>query len=313
MDTAIVYVAGYTDPPIVDLNYPTGGESVSGSITVLWYATDDSNVEDVYLYYQNCDDDCCTWYKIAGPLENTGSYSWNTGSLSDGQYKLMIVVVDDEGNPTSATSDCFTVGNGYSGTRVSAVNADQDYVKDGDTVTIIAGITGGRALFTNDVTADLSAFGLGNNVVADSYDGFTASWTITNIVCTPSDGEITITVMADGVSGTGTVIADNTVPTLTISKPTNGLYLFNRKFFPMSRTVIIGGLTIEVESEDSSGVLLTEFLVDGQLLESTKDSQWYMNQKFIGRHTLEIRVHDNAGNTHIETVAFSGYNLFGAE
>jgi tRNA threonylcarbamoyladenosine modification (KEOPS) complex Pcc1 subunit len=149
--------------------------------------------------------------------------------------------------------------------------------------------------------------------VANSYDGFTATWTISNIICSPSDGEITITVTAEDVSGSGTVIADNTVPTMTVSKPSNGLYLFNRRFLPMSRTVIIGGLTIEIESEDSSGIDHTEFYIDGQLTKATKDSQWYMNMKFMGRHTLEIRVYDNAGNTHTETVAFSGYNLFGTE
>jgi hypothetical protein len=314
MDTTTVTVLGYQDPPIIDLTYPVGGESVSGSITVEWYATDNSGVEDIYLYYANCDDDGCTWYKIAGPLENTGSYSWNTGQLSDGQYILQAVAVDDEGNPSADSSGCFTVGNGYSGTLVSAVNADSDYVKDGDTITISAGITGGRALFANEITADLSAFGMGTTVTADNYDGYTATWTISNIKCSPSNGEIIITVSAGSATGSGSVTADNTEPSVTVSKPVDGLYILNRKsFMPMGRTVIIGGLTIEVESDDNSGIDHTEFYLDGSLVKSTKDSQWYMNTKFIGRHHLEIRVFDEAGNTHTESVEFSGFNLFGAE
>ena len=86
----------------------------------------------------------------------------------------------------------------------------------------------------------------------------TATWTLTNIVCTPTDGPITITVTIEDASNTKIITADNTQPIINVIKPEDGLYFFDTKIFRMSNPVIIGGINIEWNAEDTSGIQKTE-------------------------------------------------------
>jgi hypothetical protein len=186
-------------------------------------------------------------------------------------------------------------------------------VKNGDTVEVTAGITGGQHLNREDIVADLSGFGRGT-MIADSFDGFTALWTLTNVDCNPSDGPIMVTVTADRInSNSATITADNTVPELSIIKPENGLYLFNKKLLPIARTIIIGPITIEIDADDNSGISEAEFYVDDVLKATVTEEpfDWHMNIKLRGQHTLKIIAYDHAGNTRSETKTVTVFNLFG--
>ena len=306
-DTTEVLVEAYADPPVVQLIYPTGGESLTGTITVEWYATDNTEVAGIYLYYSAEGDDA--WHQLNGVLENTGMFDWNTDQLSDGAYRLQVVAKDSKGAMSHDSSDVFNVGNGYAGVRVSSVNANEDFVKDGETITVTAGITGGQTLERGAITADLSGLGKGNLVAPDNYDGFTAEWTVSNIVCTPSDGEIEIEVSANEESRVGSVIADNTEPSVTVEKPESGLYLFNRRILPLANTFVIGGLTVEVDASDENGVAYAEFYLDDEYKDS--GDSYYMNERMFGQHTLKVKVFDEAGNMNSVTQTLRMFNLFG--
>jgi hypothetical protein len=217
-----------------------------------------------------------------------------------------------------STRNPFTVNNGIVGAMVSDVRiTDTDidsylWVKDGDSVEVTAGITGASEITI--VTADLSGLGGGSNVPADSFDGFTATWTLSNVVCHPSDGPITVTVkLDDDKSNSATITADNTNPVLSIDKPQDGLYFFNSRLLPLSRTIIIGGITIEVNAEDTSGIDRTEFYLDDELMKTDTSSrpEWYMNIKLRGQHNLEIIVYDHTGNKITESKMIKVYNFFG--
>jgi len=216
------------------------------------------------------------------------------------------------------TSEPFQIDNGYGGTRVSDVhiqditNSNTQWVKNGDNIEVSAGITGASDLTREDITADLSGFGRGT-VIADSFDGFTATWTIYNVVCTPNDGPITVTVNVEDNSNSATITADNTDPEINIINPENGLYMFNKKFLPLAKTIIVGPITIELDVEDTSGVYKVEFYIDDQLetLVNEEPFDWYMNIKQRGKRNLEIIVYDQAGNKDIESTMITVFNLFG--
>jgi hypothetical protein len=187
-------------------------------------------------------------------------------------------------------------------------------VKDGDNIEITAGITGSTTLNLEDMTADLSGLGLGTSVVADSFDGFTATWTLNNVECNPSDGTITVTVYASDIdSNSATIIADNTNPEITIEKPVNGLYLFNTKILPISRTIIIGSIDIELDLDDLGGIDTVEFYIDDELEMTTYNEpfDWHMNKRTIGQHELKFIVYDNAGNSNSNSHMVKLYILFG--
>jgi parallel beta-helix repeat protein len=319
-DEALVYI-GDDDPPIVQLEYPRGGEDLSGTINIQWFALDseDQGSPSIWLYYTA--DGGSSWVRIAKNLENTigdgfhkdrGEYSWSAGSLPDGNYMLRIHAYDTAGNLAIDTSDPFAINNHNSGLLVSYVTVSSNYVKNDDSLEIKAGITQGTHLTAEEITADLSGFGKGTSVPADSFDGLTATWDLTNVICTPSDGPITITVTAGDESNTATITADNTLPELTVIKPENALYFFNAKLFALNKPIIIGAITLEATADDSSGVQKTEIYIDDELKETlTGGSEWYMNLRLMGRHTLKIVAYDNAGNINEYTQTVMIYNLFG--
>jgi parallel beta-helix repeat protein len=239
VDSEIVKVYCYdVDPPIIQLQYPKGGETLSGNVNVEWFALDEQLQNDIpiYLYFSANDGD--TWAYLDGPLynydnEGHGEYSWSSTGLSDGSYMLkaeavkQYVVVAD-------TSDPFTINNGIVSAMVSSVRITDNtidssfFVKDGDTVQITAGITGASEIV--EVYADLSQLGGGVNTIADSFDGFTATWKLYDVVCHPRDGTITVTVKLDNDnSKSAEITADNTDPESVFLKPLDGFYLFNSR------------------------------------------------------------------------------------
>jgi len=309
-NTTTTWTESYNDPPLIKLIYPTGGEILSGTATVRWYAADGNFPDEslpIYLYYSADDGD--TWRQINDVLPNTGEYQWNIDNLADGEYRLLIEAVDSHGNIAHESSDPFTIDNNYAGVRVSDVHIldtsidSTSYVKDGDNLVITAGITGSISINREDITADLSGFGRGT-IIADSYDGFTATWTISNVQCTPSEGLITVKVTASDIdSNSATITADNTNPELNIYKPVGGLYFFNTRLLPLSRTIIIGAITIELDTVDNNGIDRAEFYIDNELEKTvTKEPfEWYTNLP-KGQHRLEILVYDYAGNKATQTV-----------
>jgi hypothetical protein len=289
-----------------------GGETLTGKITVEWFAMDDDYPSGegipIYLYYKPSSGGPNDWMQINDILTNNvdethGSYQWDTNSLSDGSYMLQVEALDDQGNIAFDTSDSFIVQNGIMGAMVSDIRITDTttdntlWVKNGDTVKITAGITGAEHLDETDITADLSGFG-GEIITAESFNGFTATWNINNVECNPNEGVITVTVTAEGISSnTATITADNTDPEMKLVKPENGLYFFNKRLIPLSRTVIIGPLTIKLDASDNSGIEKVEFYIDSDLMETVTGSlEWYMNIPLKGRHTLSVKVYDYAGN-----------------
>lgn len=93
-----------------------------------------------------------------------------------------------------------------------------DFVKDTDAVTVTATVTDDDPGFgVANLSADLSALGLGADVAPDSYLAPTAVWTVPAAVCSPADGLLTVTVTATDADentsqGGDTITADNTPP-----------------------------------------------------------------------------------------------------
>jgi hypothetical protein len=109
IDTTVVYVGTY-DPPIVQLLYPKGGETLKGVVTVRWHAVDSEDGYDlpIYLYYL---DEEGNWYQINDVLENSGEYNWDTTRVPDGTYTLLVEAVNTRGNLGHDRSKPFRISN----------------------------------------------------------------------------------------------------------------------------------------------------------------------------------------------------------
>jgi PKD repeat protein len=108
-------------------------------------------------------------------------------------------------------------------------------------------------------------------------------------------------VVASGTTS-ATVNPDTIAPSISVVKPkANMFYLFNNELFTLTRTVVIGPITVTVHAEDyETGMNRVEIYVDS-ILESASTSgpdytcQWATPG--LGTKTLRVKAIDNAGNT----------------
>jgi len=295
--------------PIIKLVSPQDGETLSGVITLKWYAIDSSDTSlDIYLYYTN---DKIVWSRLNGVLHNnvdlhSGEYQLDTTMFSDGEYIFKIEAVNNYNALSFDDSGTFTIFNGYQGVKIVQVIitdktiSSTKWVKNGDRVEISTDLTGGQGLKKEDIYADLSGFGKNTHVIPDSYNGQTARWFITNVKCDTNKGEISILISINlGDSKTGKINVDNDKPEVVFVEPINGLYIFNRKLLPISRIIILGPVNYKTKVDDLiSGVDYVEFYIDDELENICTENpfEWYMHKRLRGEHTISVKVYDYAGN-----------------
>jgi hypothetical protein len=95
------------------------------------------------------------------------------------------------------------------------------------------------------------------------------------------------------------VVDAGTGPTVTITGPTTGLYLFGNKLIDMAKTIIIGAFTIEATASDvGSGVASVEFFLDGTSIGSDISSPYSIlcSAKHMGAGTIKAVARDYADN-----------------
>ena len=312
-------------PAIVQIISPEDNDIVGGIVMVEWFAIDDTLLGEelpIYLFYSPKGMDY-NWHRVTEPVCNNvdlehGNYAWDVNGLSDGEYTLLVEAAGTGGIGTDSVN--IKVSGSGTSTHVDVNIIDttiesSGYVKNGDSVEITAAITGLDASFltNNEITADLSGFGLGI-VPAKSYNKFEAVWTIPNVQC-QSEGTIAITVFAgDDASGSTSIIADNTDPTLSLKKPTNGIYFYNSLLFPFTDKIIIfGPIDIELGISDENGVDRATIIIDNIVVKTINDPpfKWYMNQQLTGRHKLKVIGYDHAGNSIEISQMITVFNFFG--
>jgi hypothetical protein len=103
-------------------------------------------------------------------------------------------------------------------------------------------------------------------------------------------------------------------PTVSITEPTPGLYLFGKKLLSASKIIIIGGFTVEATASDAdSGVYAVEFFLDGESIGSDiqgPDYSAYCGIKNTGAATIKAVAEDFAQNTAEDTLDIVYYKFF---
>ena len=101
---------------------------------------------------------------------------------------------------------------------------------------------------------------------------------------------------------------DNDAPHVIITKPTHGLYLNDKRILPLPTTIIVKGITIEINATDNhSGINHVAILIDNTTMTNltTAPYMWKWDQRtpLHFRHTLTVIAYDNAN--HSTTVSLS--------
>ncbi|MEA2054625.1 MAG: metallophosphoesterase [Candidatus Thermoplasmatota archaeon] len=104
----------------------------------------------------------------------------------------------------------------------------------------------------------------------------------------------------NGIAFDEFVVCPPTTPSVKIIKPEKALYIFNKKIMPLSSTLIIGKIDIEVFATDyKSGIDRVEFYIDGGYKgnDTSLPYEWTWDETIFGKHTINAIAYDNSGNT----------------
>ena len=89
-------------------------------------------------------------------------------------------------------------------------------------------------------------------------------------------------------------------PSVTITKPINGIYFKDRKILPFTKIFIIGKITILVEAnQEPFGIDRVEFFIDDtfKATDTTSPYSWIWETPAFFTHTIKIIAYDMAGNS----------------
>jgi hypothetical protein len=101
-------------------------------------------------------------------------------------------------------------------------------------------------------------------------------------------------------------------PTVAITEPGPGLYLFGNKLLSLSKVFIIGAFTVEATASDAeSGVYRVQFLLDGDVIaeDTVLPYSAYCAVKHMGAGTLKVIAEDFSGNTAEDTLDITYYKF----
>ncbi len=101
-------------------------------------------------------------------------------------------------------------------------------------------------------------------------------------------------------------------PTVALTAPEPGLYLFGNKLLSLSKVLIIGAFTAEATASDAeSGVYRVQFLLDGDVVSEDTEAPYsaYIAQKHMGAGTLEVVAEDFSGNTASDSLDITYYKF----
>lgn len=281
--------------------------------------------DDIQITVQYSTTGVSPWSTIADQENNDGFYIWDTSGFPDGGNYRIRIIGEDYINELGAdqSDNKFQIDN--TGPLVSNIvitdttMGSPEYTKNGDNLVITATIEGNPLI----ITADLSGFGKGDSVPPTSFTGTTASWLVNAILCSPSDGEIVVSVEAEDPTGdtsgnTGSIIADNTPPSIDITRPGPGIYIMDSmRLVPFSYPLIIGQITMRAEAEDGgSGIKQVEFLIDdGQQANMSEEPYEFLwDEAAFGFFTVEVIATDNVGLTDTDIMRdffIVNFDIFG--
>jgi hypothetical protein len=103
----------------------------------------------------------------------------------------------------------------------------------------------------------------------------------------------------------GFLIKIGHVPHVEIMKPTNGVYLFNKKILDFPRPLIIGRITIEATASDTMYTIeQVEFSIDDsiQSTDTTAPYNWQWTTWSFFKHTITATAYNAVGNCSSETI-----------
>jgi hypothetical protein len=263
--------------PTIALSYPANNASVSGTVSVTSVASDNVGVTKVEFY-------------VNGVLQSTDTaspylFSWNTSSLSSGNYTLTAKAYDAAGNVGQATAVSVTVVNDTTAPTVSLTAPASN--------NIVSGIVAITASANDNVgVSKVEFYGNGVLLSASNVSPYSYNWNTTSF----TNGSYTLSAKAydsSGNVGQSSNVSvtvnnpDSTAPSVSLTAPANS-------------SIVSGTVSVAATASDNIGVSKVEFYVNN-VLQATDTSSpyslsWNTTLVANGSYTLSAKAYDAAGN-----------------
>jgi len=272
--------------PTITISSPANNSSVQGTVTVSAAASDNKGITSVE-FYRN------------GVLEVTDSaapygYSWDTSSLTSGNYTLMAKAYDAAGNE-GQSEVVVTVAGDITPPTVSLAAPAYNTAVSGS-VTITASAT------DNIGTTKIEVYDNGALTFASNENPVSYIW---NSLLDASGTHVLTAKAYDaagnvGLSGKVTLNAsDVTAPVVSIASP-------------VANSTVGGSVAISANAGDNVAVTKVEFFVNGALKATSTSAPYGFNWNTAAlanrAYTLSAKAYDAAGN--IGQAASVAVNVF---
>lgn len=109
---------------------------------------------------------------------------------------------------------------------------------------------------------------------------------------------------------TAKVTVSYELPSVTITKPVNGLYLRDTRILLIRKCIIIGPITIEADAhQEPLGIARVEFSVDGKLKATDTEApySWTWNSLAFFKHTITVTAYDISGKSVQASIVVSKF------
>jgi hypothetical protein len=254
-----------------------------------------------------------TWFTIALVGDDEDD------ALSSGHEMIPCTTFDL--TPWAGQEICFRVrlqGQGSVTIDDFTISGKQDRMAPTVSIALSGNNIGGN-MYAGPVTVKITAeddMGMGEiHYVLDGTEsvvsGDTASFTVS--------GDGSHNVEAWGIDATGnegnhvsaSFSIDASPPTVAITAPEPGLYLFGNKLLSMSKPFIIGAFTIEATADDAQGVYVVQFMLNGEVIGEDTEAPYdtYCAVKNMGGATIKAVAIDGVGNTAEDTLDVTYYKF----
>jgi len=270
-------------PPIILITEPAAGQTLSGIVSIVISASDDSGIDHIVFHI---DGD-----SIYSDDSYPYIYSWDTESVADdGEHIIGVIGYDLSGNTSLATPITVFIDNfdniyptgeilsPFAGQTVSGIISIEISASDNEGVNYV----------------DLSIDGF-SRVIIDDYP-YTYEWDTTNE--TDDEDHVISAVIAD-ISGNLTYISpisvfvnnnvdDSTPPVGVISNPLSG-------------QTVSGIVIFTVLAQDNNAVAGVDFFIDGQFIGFDTTDPYEIDWNTVSlengsQHTLSAEITDESGN-----------------
>ena len=293
-------------PPVVTLLSPSGGESLSGTITIDW-EVEDNFANELETTIEFSDDEGSTWYTLVTDLRGSDSYRWDTTTVLNGTgFQIRVTAIDSSGNSHSELSqDSFSIEN-----VPQIIDNIPPYVSI--EFPLIQSILNGTVMIMGtamDIDGSIQAVEMkiddGYWIVANG----TSSWNFNWNTSMTSNGVHMISARSyDGSDYSPMISLNYSIDNTHINLPPSVVIIS-----PLNNVVIIENVnTIHVKgnSLDDDEVLHVEFKIDnGRWYNANGTDNWNFNVSIIniteGNHTISVRSYDGSQYSSVVSISIT--------